>query len=69
MQPMWCHRSLGRRSHTTCQKPKEEILLRKRKRGKIVGSGEENLMVRDEVLRTTLLWRSTTMVRKLKRHI
>ena len=38
-------------------------------REKVVGSGEENLMVRDEVLRTTLLWRSTTMVRKLKRHI
>ena len=26
---------------------------------KVVGSGEENLMVRDEVLRITPLWRST----------
>ena len=25
MQSMWCHRSLGRRLHTTCQKPREEI--------------------------------------------
>ena len=34
---------------------------------KVVGSGEKNLTVRDEeVHRTTRLWRSTTMVRKLK---
>ena len=36
----------------------------------VVGSGERNMMARDEeVHRTTRLWRSTTMVRKLKRHI
>ena len=41
-----------------------------RRKEKVVGSGEENLMVRDEeVHRTTRLWRSTMMVRKLKRHI
>ena len=39
-------------------------------REKVVGSGEKNLMARDEeVHRTTRLWRSTMMVRKLKRHI
>ena len=27
MQSMWCHRSLGRRLHTACQKPQEEIPL------------------------------------------
>ena len=31
---MWCHRSLGRRLHTTCQKPKEEIPFRKGQRNK-----------------------------------
>ena len=36
---------------------------------KVVGAGEENLMVRDEVRQTTPLWRSTTMVRRLNRHI
>ena len=40
-----------------------------RAKEKVVGSSEENLMVRDEVLRTIRLWRSTMMVRKLKRHI
>ena len=37
---------------------------------KVVGSRERNLMVKDvEVHRTTRLWKSTTMVRKIKRHI
>ena len=37
---------------------------------KVVGPGEKNLMVRDvEVLQTTPLWRSATVVRRLKRHI
>ena len=41
-----------------------------RAKEKVVGSGEKNLMARDEeVHRTTRLWRSTMMVRKLKRHI
>ena len=40
-----------------------------RTKEKVVGSGEENLMVRDKIPRTTRLWRSTMMVRKLKRHI
>ena len=39
-------------------------------REKVVVSGEENLMVKDEVLQTIpLLWRSSTMVRRLTRHI
>ena len=43
---MWCHRSLGRRLHTTCRKPKEEIPSAKGKgksrrfrRGKSDGKG------------------------------
>ena len=41
-----------------------------RAKEKVVGSGEKNLMARgEEVHRTTRLWRSTKMVRKLKRHI
>ena len=40
-----------------------------RAKEKVVGSGEEILMARDELPRTTRLWRSTMMVRKLKRHI
>ena len=41
-----------------------------RAKEKVVGSGEKNLMAKDEeVHRTTRLWRSTMMVRKLKRHI
>ena len=44
--------------------------LLQRAKEKVVGSGEKNLMARDEeVHRTTRLWRSTTMVRKLKRHV
>ena len=40
-----------------------------RAKEKVVGSGEKNLMAGDEeVHRTTQLWRSTMMVRKLKRH-
>ena len=34
VQSMWCHRSLGRRLHTACQKPKEEIHLCKGQRKK-----------------------------------
>ena len=52
------------------RKPQEEITLCKRAKEKVVGSGERNLMVKDvEVHRTTRLWKSTTMVRKIKRHI
>ena len=41
-----------------------------RAKEKVVGSGERNLMVRDEeVHRTTRLWVSTKMVGKIKRHI
>ena len=41
-----------------------------RAKEKVVGSGERNLMVKDvEVHRNTRLWKSTTMVRKIKRHI
>ena len=41
-----------------------------RAKEKVVGSGERNLMAKDvEVHRTTQLWRSTMMVRKIKRHI
>ena len=48
----------------------EEISLCKGQRKKVVGSGERNLMVKDvEVHRTSRLWRSTAMVRKIKRHI
>ena len=37
---------------------------------KVVGSGERNRMIKDvEVHQTTRLWESTTMVRKIKRHI
>ena len=44
--------------------------LLQRAREKVVGSGKKNLMARDEeVHRTTRLWRSTMMVRKLKRRI
>ena len=69
MQSMWCHRSLGRRLHTACQKPQEEMSSAKGK-GKSPRFRRENLMARDEeVHRTTRLWRSTTMVRRLKRHI
>ena len=32
VQSMWCHRSLGRRLLTACQKPQEEILLCKGQR-------------------------------------
>ena len=40
-----------------------------RAKEKVAVSGEKNLMARDEeVHRTTRLWRSTMMVRKLKRH-
>ena len=50
----------GRKKRSTLQRAKE----------KVVGSGERNLTARDEeVHRTTRLWRSTTMVRKIKRHI
>ena len=34
MQSMWCHRSLGRRLHTACQKSQEEIPLCKGQRKK-----------------------------------
>ena len=34
MQSMWCHRSLGRRLLTACQKPQEEITLCKGQRKK-----------------------------------
>ena len=34
MQSMWCHRSLGSRLHTACQKPQEEITLCKGQRKK-----------------------------------
>ena len=34
VQSMWCHRSLGRRLHTACLKPKEEITLCKGHRQK-----------------------------------
>ena len=34
VQSMWCHRSLGRRLLTACQKPQEEILLCKGQRKK-----------------------------------
>ena len=34
VQPMWCHRSLGRRLLTACQKPQEEISLCKGQRTK-----------------------------------
>ena len=48
----------GRKKRSPLQRAKE----------KVVGSGQ-NLMVKDEeVHRTTPLWRSTMMVRKLKRH-
>ena len=41
-----------------------------RAKDKVVGSRERNLMVKHvEVHRTTRLWKSTTMVRKIKRHI
>ena len=40
---MWCHRSLGRRLLTACQKPQEEISLCKGQRKKVVSSGEKNL--------------------------
>ena len=63
VQSMWCHRSLGRRLLTACQKPQEDFPLCKgqRKRKNVVGSGERNLMAKDEeVHRTTRLWRSTT---------
>ena len=57
VQSMWCHRSLGRRLLTACQKP-------------LVGSRERDLMAKDgEVHRTTRLWKSTMMVRKIKRHL
>ena len=69
VQPMWCHRSLGRRLLTACQKPQEQIPSAKGK-GKSRRFRGENLMVKDvEVHRTTRLWKSTTMARKIKRHI
>ena len=41
-----------------------------RTKEKVVGSGERNLMAKDEeVHRTTRWWRSTKMVGKIKRHI
>ena len=41
-----------------------------RAKAKVVGSGERNLMEKnEEVHRTTRLWRSPMMVRKLERHI
>ena len=62
---MWCHRSLGRRLLTACQKPQEEITLCKGKRKKS-SVQERNLMVKDvEVHRTTRLWKSTTTVQVL----
>ena len=69
MQSMWCHRSLGRRLLTACQKRHEEITLFKGQRKKS-SVHERNLMVKDvEVHRTTRLWKSTMMFRKIKRYI
>ena len=70
MQSMWCLRSLGRTAaHSLPEAARREPPLQRAKE-KVVGSREENLMARDEeVHRTTRLWRSTMMVRKLKRHI
>ena len=56
-----------------CTQPARSRKKRSPLRGakeKVVGSGEKNLMARDEeVHRTTRLWRSTMTVRKLKRHM
>ena len=49
----------SRKKRSPLQKEKE----------KVVGSGEESLMARDDVPRTSRLRRSTMMVRKLKSHI
>ena len=49
----------GRKKRSPVQRVKE----------KVVGSGENLLVKNEEVHRTTPLWRSTMMVRKLKRHI
>ena len=49
----------AKRRDPPAQKVKEEV----------VGSGEEHLMEKDEVLQTIPLWRSTTIVRRLNRHI
>ena len=40
-----------------------------RAKEKVVGSGERNLMAKDEEFQTIPMWRSTTMVRRLTRHI
>ena len=55
-----CSQARSRKKRSPLQRAKE----------KVVGSEERNLMVKDvEVHRTTRLWKSTTMVRKIKRHI
>ena len=54
----------------TAHRSRKKRLPLQRAKVKVVDSGEKNLMTRDEEFcRTTRLWRSTTMVRKLKRHI
>ena len=63
-----CNRC-GAIGHWEEEAARRDPALHKAKK-KVVGSGERNLMAKDvEVHRTTRLWRSTTMVRKLKRHI
>ena len=45
---MWCHRSLGRRLHTACQKPKEEISLSPPLLSPAKGKGESRRFRREK---------------------
>ena len=70
-----CNRcgAIGHWEEEDCTQPARTRKRRsplQRAKEKVVVSGEKYLMARDEeVHRTTLLWRSTMTVRKLKRHI
>ena len=53
-------------AHSLPEAARRDLPLQRAKE-KVVGSGERNLMVKDvEVHRTNRLWKSTTMVRKIK---
>ena len=67
-----CNRcgAIGQIDHSFPEAARRDHPLQRAREKKVVGSGEKNLMVKDvEVHQTTRLWKSTTKVRKIKRHI